>query len=525
MALGLTALYLLFTIKPLLEPSQFYFYHWSGSPGSLFLPVIANFIAFWLLLTILLLFARKPGRTRVAILTGLVLFLSCVYTHLNVFYHRFSFLNLEAAAFVVALLITVIVTMRWRPDLNARYESVFSKVTTILTFVGIFGIFILFNLVNYGWRAHSIVRQASLHQPQNPAPAPSHRIIWIIFDELSQDQVYAHRFPGLQLPAFDSLAASSTEFTDVVPSDINTEVVIPGMMMGRSFNDMKTSSSGTPSFHNPETRAWQRFDQYSTVFQDALHSGYSTGVVGWAFPYCRILSHVLDRCSWTNTYRRSSDTVFGDGDVLSKTLLLAKSLVYAPVAMLPAKLQVRLAPLFHFAAQPTNPELHLRDYLDIASDSDHALRDRSQTFLFLHLPIPHPDNIYDRKTGNFATDSTSSYLDNLALADKYLAHIQATLEQMGQWNSSTIVVMGDHGWRTQQIWRRGRQWRPEDELASHGGQFDIRPAYLVKLPGQTTSAHVDSLFHAPETRALFDQLMTDQITTPSQLAAWAQSAH
>ena len=47
----------------------------------------------------------------------------------------------------------------------------------------------------------------------------------------------------------------------------------------------------------------------------------------------------------------------------------------------------------------------------------------------------------------FSTKHTS-YVDNLALADRYLAHIRQLLEQNNQWDSSTIIVMGDHSWRT-----------------------------------------------------------------------------
>jgi hypothetical protein len=522
-ALGLTSLYLLFMVKPLLEPSQYYFYHWSGSPGSLFLPIIANFLAFWLLITLLLLFARKRGRRRVAILSGLVLLTSCVYTHLNIFYHRLPSLNLGSVAFVLSLLITVFLTVMWRPDRDARYEHVFSHVITILSFLGIFGLFILFNLAHYGWRAYSIVKQSTLHQPHTSATAPEHRTIWIVFDELSQDQVYTHRFPGLQLPAFDSLAASSTEFTNVVPPNIATEIVLPGLIMGIPFDGIKTSSSGIPNLHDPDTRSWQHFDQYDTVFQDALHSGYSTAAVGWYNPYCRLLSHVLDKCFWTYRFRQGT-TLLADHTPLWNTLLVTKTLAYSPFVMLPNRVQPYFARLLRLPPVPTGGEAHLRDYLDLAAATDRSLRDRSASFLFLHLPVPHPDNIYDRKSGSFVTVHSSSYIDNLALADKCLANIRATLEQTGQWDSSTIVIMGDHSWRTTQIWRRNSIWRPEDERASNGGQFDNRPAYLVKLPGQTTPARIDFPFHSAKTRILLDQLMTNRITTPTQLSAWAQTA-
>ena len=44
------------------------------------------------------------------------------------------------------------------------------------------------------------------------------------------------------------------------------------------------------------------------------------------------------------------------------------------------------------------------------------------------MPIPHPYGFYDRKKKAFSTTHTS-YIDNLALADGYLAHIRQLLEQ------------------------------------------------------------------------------------------------
>jgi arylsulfatase A-like enzyme len=176
------------------------------------------------------------------------------------------------------------------------------------------------------------------------------------------------------------------------------------------------------------------------------------------------------------------------------------------------------------------PKVFLRqsqidDYMDLEARSQELLRDRSYGFVLLHLPVPHPWGIYDRHTGKFTTASSSSYTDNLALADKCLAGIRQTLEQTGQWDSSTVVVMGDHGWRTKQEWKTSSFWTHEDEVASHGGQYDPRPAYLVKLPNQTTAGRVDTPYQTVNTRKLFDAIMAHQINTPADLTAWAQTAH
>ena len=81
--------------------------------------------------------------------------------------------------------------------------------------------------------------------------------------------------------------------------------------------------------------------------------------------------------------------------------------------------------------------------------------------------------------------------------------------------------MGDHSWRTSSIWKDSMTWTVEDEAASHGGQFDPRPAYIVKLPNQQTPARIDQPFSAVSTRALLDALFQDHLQTPAYLQTWA----
>ena len=40
-------------------------------------------------------------------------------------------------------------------------------------------------------------------------PRAGGRIVWLLFDELSYDQAFDHRFPGLAMPAFDQLKSES----------------------------------------------------------------------------------------------------------------------------------------------------------------------------------------------------------------------------------------------------------------------------------------------------------------------------
>jgi hypothetical protein len=180
----------------------------------------------------------------------------------------------------------------------------------------------------------------------------------------------------------------------------------------------------------------------------------------------------------------------------------------------------------HFSGRnDLDAQQHISDYVALSEEADRILDDRSAGFALIHMPIPHPNGIYDRRTGSFAL-THSNYLDNVALADKFLAHIRSKLEPGGQWDSSTIVVMADHSWRTALMWRDSADWTEEEEIASQGGKFDDRPAYIVKLPEEHAGARIDAPFAALSTRRLFEALLAQKIRSKEELSAWAmQSGH
>jgi hypothetical protein len=120
------------------------------------------------------------------------------------------------------------------------------------------------------------------------------------------------------------------------------------------------------------------------------------------------------------------------------------------------------------------------------------------------------------------TTASSCYVDNLALADLYLAHVRKLLERRGEWDSSAVIVMGDHSWRTSTTWLGSLDWTEEDQAASDGGAFDDRPAYVVKLPGQRAGSRLDASFAAIRTRALLDAVLRERLHTADDLNNWVE---
>jgi len=267
------------------------------------------------------------------------------------------------------------------------------------------------------------------------------------------------------------------------------------------------------------TKQWGRLDPHNTVFQDALDAGYSTAVAGWYNPYCRIVASVLDHCYWVNSLPLTAAGLF-HGTSLGSNLKNSLEHLIEPRAH---QVRLELGPQGKWTPEET--ALHQKAYLDLRDAGDKDLNDPSITFLMIHLPIPHPGGIYDRLTASFSKVHTT-YIDNLALCDLYLAHIRQEMEANGTWDNTSLVIMGDHSWRASFPdgglgWSELPDWTAEEQLASEGGAYDARPGYIVKLAGQHTPARVDASFPALRTRQLLDALLHGTVTTPDQLVAWA----
>ncbi len=510
-SLGLTQLYLLSGTARLEAPDRLYVYHWSGSAASLFLPTLLIFCLTWLALTLLLRFARTSARYGAAIWAVLLLpvpfeIVRCCSMLIN--------RNLDSVIVAVlcglVLAPLAIVAVSGRAGLSQRFESVRRGAETMLRFVAIIALLNLGQIAWSAWKARNLDAAPVLHH-REPGATARPRIVWILLDELSYQQVYGGRYPGLRLPAFDQFAQQATVFTSTIAAGNKTDRVVPSLFTGGQVDQIRSSPDGHQLFvHRSDLHAWTRFDPRQTVFADALSRGYSTAVAGWYNPYCRIMPEVLDQCFWVfNTPSvgplSPHYSVYGN---VQQSLVHKISFVTHLIGWM------RGSPVF----DREEMKLHQLDYMLLSAESARLVKDPSATFVLLHLPVPHPHGIYDRSTGRFATTLTT-YIDNLALADKTLARLRAGMEENGTWDSATVIVMGDHSWRTY-MWDSQPSWTQEEQRASEGGRFDPRPAYMVKLPHQQQGARIDVPYAAVNTRALLDAVMDSRIQSPTDLARW-----
>jgi hypothetical protein len=338
-----------------------------------------------------------------------------------------------------------------------------------------FAVFGLLNLVQLIWIIPSKPgrQEISAEWSRGQQPPRAHpKIVWIVFDELSYDQLFEHRAHDLTLPNFDELYQESNVYTDVQPAGYKTLKVLPSLLTGRLIDDVKYRFSSKQFVHYADTNRWNQLTGQETIFNDARHAGWRTAVVGWYNPYCSVYGDALDNCYWTYEDPLGIDTLQGTSfwNNAKRPLKEIATQMYSP--------DLAVEQICDFGVVQ-----RVKSYLELMQHTQDVLEGDQADFIFLHLPVPHPPAVWDRLNDQFDSTCGNSYVDNLALADRTLGKVMATLRQSPRWNGTTVVVQGDHSWRVK-LWQGMPGWAEEDDQASRG-VFDPRPALLIHNAGQT----------------------------------------
>ncbi len=510
LALTPTMLSLTPTSAPFLSLNHRFFYHQDGSAQTVLLALLANIGAVWLAFAVLFGVAERLRWVRVVVWSTFTLFFPWLLlrTYGALMYKTLP-PGVVRGARLTAVVLLLVEALVWRKLVRPHFARILTAVQTVTLFSSVGWLLTVGQLCLYVVTTRALDAPPALHHPMMAAGTARPRIVLIILDELGYDPAFAHRLPGLRLPAFDALAAQSTQFTQAVAPGLYTEQVVPALLAGSPVPLVAFSSSGELFFRNAKGAPWQTLADTGTIFGDALQRNYTTAAIGWHNPYCRLLAASLDHCFFAS--RANSVTPDFDSRASFRANLLG------PARHLLRNLREQ-DPFRRADAQEATT--HIQDLQNLLQAADAQIQHGGADFLFIHLPVPHPSGIYSRARSTFDISGTTSYVDNLALADHVLAHLRDELKASGTWDSSAVIVMGDHSWRTVQQWIPTRSWTAEDQTASRGGGYDPRPAYLVKLPGQQTGALVDQPFPTIRTRTLLDAIMGGKVRTAGDLKRW-----
>jgi hypothetical protein len=494
------ALMLLFYYRGLMEPSNLaLFYH--GLPvghlvGGYLVDVLASAVLVALLLFSLEYLPPMPRRAALALFAGLMLWrivdLAIAIQTSNWLTACWSEVRKQSLIGIVLVLWVFVLLV---PRMGLPVVRAIRLAVAAFAFCGLW---IIPQLIHIAFVKPPDTQAASAHLSEATYKGSDQRIIWILFDELSYDQTFDHPFPGIDLPNFRRLRAASVSYSKLKPAGFHTQEIIPSLFSGIRINGIRSTVGGGLRYKDEFQNRWFAYDPEKTLFALAKSKGWSSGVDEWTFPYCRVFAAELDTCSWEPSILLPTE-LYGASEeksVLANAAVLPRMLLDIGASRAPS-------------AQATN----IRNYRDIMAHAETLIDDSQISFVFLHVPVPHPPGIYDRQRHLLRQRGT--YLDNLVLADDTLGLLLKGIDATRESGRTIVIVSSDHSWRIS-LYRNLAGWSAEEERAC-GGQFDDRPVLLIHFPGQRMGADVNAAVPEMLEHDMIAGMLRGEIQSPEDL--------
>jgi len=336
---------------------------------------------------------------------------------------------------------------------------------------------------------------------------PRLRVVWIVFDELSQSVAFDSRPTDLKLPNFDRLKNESFYTTGAHAPAGFTESSLPALVLGERITaatPQGPSSLLLATESQPNARPW---NSIPNVFDAARARNLNTAVVGWYHPYGRLLNRSLTQSYWTAGWLSS-----GVEEPSESQTLIAGMWFRARMQLITLPLLGRVPGMSPWIYRREEQIQRFSYLLDRARQ---VVADPLVGLALIHLPAPHPPAIYSRVRQTLTSESGHSYLDGVALADRTLGILRNAVRRAGLEDRTAILVSSDHGWRPY-LWRPTAEWTDEDETVSHRDTSGI--PFLLKLPAQTAARRYDRPFNTVVTKQIILSILDGRVQQPDSIA-------
>jgi hypothetical protein len=312
------------------------------------------------------------------------------------------------------------------------FSSLRSFQNALLLVLAPFGLFTLLQMTYWFATESTSVIQPAFSQsvfPVSKTASPKSRVVIVIFDELDFRLSFVERPLSVSLSELDRLAAQSVFSANAYPPSNATSISIPSLTTSRILT--ATTPIGASELMLQEAGVTMTWRDSPNLFSIAKKLDVNIALVGWAHPYCRIFSDVINNCN-----SHSGTGLFNtDESVSEKMYFNLRSVIETPN--------------FSIFGQSVVTQRAARLYETMLNQSLNVVADERYGLVYLHFSIPHAPTIFNSTTGklNGGNSPVAGYLDNLNLVDVTLGRLRVKLEETGQWDNTTLLLTSDHWWR------------------------------------------------------------------------------
>jgi hypothetical protein len=299
---------------------------------------------------------------------------------------------------------------------------------------------------------------------------------------MDQDIAFIHRPASLSMPEFDRLRHESLYADHAVAPAATTRRSIPELV-----------GHGTAG-----------------VFEAAHRAGSNSAVVGSELSYCSPFGYG-NAAAFCDAMESAATSL-----AFSRPTILDRAWHHLYTRVFPRR------PLFDAGTRRASREADIPRFEKLCDIAEARVVDPRFQLVYVHLPVPHLLAMWDRRAGTFSTSDSSSYLDNLALADRTLGEIRHALEGADLWDKTTVIATSDHPLRDFIIDAAG--WWNDPETAALPRTHRKYVPFLMKLAGTHAAADFHAEFNTRITRDLVLALLTNSVSSTEQVGALLRRA-
>ncbi len=362
--------------------------------------------------------------------------------------------------------------------------------------------------------------EVKLARSAENSPPPQTRILWFIFDELDQQFCFDLRPGSVKMPELDRLRKQTLVASRAHAPGADTMPSLISLISGRTVEDTRASGESDLLVRFRRSGSFELWSQQSNIFAELGRLGFRPGLVGWFHPYARIFPGVFSQAAWrpnvdaSGLMLRQECAAHAGIAAAIGNQLMRDSLLLPLGGGVRGRLESRLASAETEFLRRSNRD----DLIWLRQRTLEMVADPRVSFLFAHLPLPHPLGVYDRHTREYSLDAGSNYFDNLALVDSIIGELRRSMEKAGMWDSAVILISSDHGLRPR-IWKSRPSWTQEEAAAARLASEDRVP-FLLKLSYQTEGVEFEPEFNTVISHDLILAICRGQITTVHEAEGW-----
>jgi hypothetical protein len=285
-------------------------------------------------------------------------------------------------------------------------------------------------------QASAVVTVESERAGGPAAPTGCSPVLAVLFDELSFSYLYENDRVRPEFKATAAIAAQATNYLAVAAPGPETLVSMPSFLAARHLRNIRIEGNGIFEMTDAGSLVPFTAGRPEALFPTARRLGFRTEMAGYYLPYCELLDGLADSCRSLSFYNASLvDDRFSVTDPILTTLILWPRQFPFGLLKNPAFAALQRGLVEQTTAFAVKP-----------------MQAGRPVFRFVHFSIPHlpfvfDEDGYDPPFDPLRTSPDTAYARQLRYVDALFGRLTERMRAEGTYDTTTIVLLADHGFR------------------------------------------------------------------------------